>query len=573
MKSRSFTLIVVSILIILFFLFVISFNRYQLAWQEQEMEKHAIVIEEDFWALDTQGPVKYLTLVSERENYANIAIVGLNGDEFLSIEGPIFKGLDLFAENIGLIPKTHMVFDIKHNGEVIGQLKADYRNKNIYIDLYAFALFVLIYFVFYLFFKTVKSKHQLEDRVRDRTLDLEEEIDERIRVESELKDARNYITSIIDSMPSMLVGVDAQNRITQWNKTAELNTRIKADQAKGRNLVDLLPQMEGKLNYIEESIKSLQIKQEQKILRKEGNISYYDDITVYPLIDDFVVGAVIRIDDVTARVRLEEVMIQSEKMLSVGGLAAGMAHEINNPLGGMMQTANVLENRLGKKLDMPANIKAAEEAGTTMAAIKKFMDSRDIPRMINSINESGRRMAEIIENMLNFSRKSDGRTTAVRINELIEKTVELAATDYDLKKQYDFKLVEIIREFDSDFLAIPCESAKIQQVLLNLLRNGAQAMQEGGIKNPKFIIRTKIDQSRQIISIEVEDNGPGMDESVRKRVFEPFFTTKPVGIGTGLGLSVSYFIVTENHGGEMEVESQPGRGAKFTIRLPIKNKQ
>jgi len=117
---------------------------------------------------------------------------------------------------------------------------------------------------------------------------------------------------------------------------------------------------------------------------------------------------------------------------------------------------------------------------------------------------------------------------------------------------------------------VPCEGAKIQQVVLNILRNGAQAMQEGGTRNPSFLIRMRIEKYREMFCLEIEDNGPGMDEAVRKRVFEPFFTTKPVGVGTGLGLSVSYFIVTENHKGDMSVESRPGSGTKFTICLPLK---
>ncbi len=114
----------------------------------------------------------------------------------------------------------------------------------------------------------------------------------------------------------------------------------------------------------------------------------------------------------------------------------------------------------------------------------------------------------------------------------------------------------------------PCEGAKIQQVLLNILRNGAQAMQEAGTESPLFIVRTRLEKSRKMVRLEIEDNGPGMDEATRKRVFEPFYTTKPTGEGTGLGLSVSYFIITENHHGEMNVESNPGSGAKFIIRLP-----
>jgi signal transduction histidine kinase len=103
-----------------------------------------------------------------------------------------------------------------------------------------------------------------------------------------------------------------------------------------------------------------------------------------------------------------------------------------------------------------------------------------------------------------------------------------------------------------------------------LLRNGAQAMMEAGVVSPHFTLRVYFLKEESKICLEIEDNGPGMDEYTRKRVFEPFFTTKPVGVGTGLGLSVSYFIITENHQGEMFVKSEKGKGATFIIRLPVK---
>ena len=556
------------LLTICFILFIVFFNQYRMHWQEQEMERHSIVIEEDFWALDAQGPLKYLTLVSERESFGSISIHGLKGEEFLYIEEPEFVGFDRVLYNLNLIPETIMQFDIVHDEEVIGYLTAAYRNKNVYIYFYAFIVFFLIYFVVILFIRTVGDKHQLENRVRERTLELEEEIEERKKIEMELKEARNYISNIIDSMPSILISLDSEGRITQCNKTAEEMIGVSREESVGLFIDSLIPQMKKRMSYIRDSIESGEIRQEQKVVIKDSGGIKYADITIYPLTEEGARGAVIRIDDVTNKIRLEEMMIQSEKMLSVGGLAAGMAHEINNPLGGMMQTAHVMENRLGKNLGMPGNIKAAEEAGTTMEAIKAFMDSRGIPRMINSINESGRRVAEIIDNMLSFSRKSDGQSTTKDINELFEKTLELAYSDYDLKKQYDFKLVNIVREYSTDLPMIPCQQGKIQQVLLNILRNGAQAMQKAATENPTFRIKTYQDKVRNMVCMEIQDNGPGMDEKTRKRVFEPFFTTKEVGVGTGLGLSVSYFIIRENHNGEMEVESHPGEGARFIIRLP-----
>ena len=161
--------------------------------------------------------------------------------------------------------------------------------------------------------------------------------------------------------------------------------------------------------------------------------------------------------------------------------------------------------------------------------------------------------------------------------ELLDQSVNLAGSDYDLKKNYDFRQIEIVREYEADVPSVPCESSKIQQVLLNILRNGAEAMQEVMDKdnriNPCFVLRLKHEKEAGWIRIEIEDNGPGMEESIRKRIFEPFFTTKPTDQGTGLGLSVSYFIITETHEGEMSVNSAPGKGTTFIIRLPIQRKR
>jgi len=273
------------------------------------------------------------------------------------------------------------------------------------------------------------------------------------------------------------------------------------------------------------------------------------------------------VQDISEQRKMEEMMIQSEKMLSVGGLAAGMAHEINNPLAGMLQTAQVMAQRLSADLDIPANRHAAQKADTSIESIGRFMDARGIPRMLNAINKSGRRVAEIVNNILSFSRKDETKVSSHYLDKILDKTIELAATDYDLKKEYDFKQIKIIRQYEADLPAVDCQIGKIQQVVLNILTNGAQAMQEASTAAPQFILRTYSDPARHMACMEIEDNGPGMDEKTRKQIFDPFFTTKPVGVGTGLGLSVSYFIITETHKGQMAVESSPGSGAKFIIRL------
>jgi len=401
---------------------------------------------------------------------------------------------------------------------------------------------------------------------------IDRDITDRKRAESELKRLQNLLSNIVNSMPSVLVGVDLDGKVIQWNHEAEKITGVPLKKADGCLLNHVLPLMADEMKHVFDAITAGEIKRNVKVTQKSNNDVRFSDVTIYPLISNGVKGAVIRIDDVTDKVRMEEMMIQSEKMLSVGGLAAGMAHEINNPLGGMMQTANVMTNRL-TNIEMAANLRAAKEIGIRLDDVKRFMEKRGILRMLTTINDSGRRVAEIVDNMLSFARKSDAAVSTHDPADLLDIILELASTDYDLKKHYDFKTIEIIKEYEDNLPMVACEGAKIQQVLLNILRNGAQAMQEAMPKNsennPRFILRLSHETETDMLHIEIEDNGPGMDEETRKRIFEPFFTTKPVGIGTGLGLSVSYFIIIENHGGEISVESTPGTGAKFIIRLPL----
>jgi PAS domain S-box-containing protein len=271
--------------------------------------------------------------------------------------------------------------------------------------------------------------------------------------------------------------------------------------------------------------------------------------------------------DVTESRKMETMMVQTEKMMSVGGLAAGMAHEINNPLGGMLQSLQNVIRRLSPGL--PANEAEAEACGTRLETIRNYMEKREIFRFLDNIRVSGERASHIVENMLSFSRRSESRKAPVDLSGLLDKAVELAAHDYDLKKKFDFRRIRIERRYEPDMPLVPCAATEIEQVVLNLLRNAAQAMREGETSVPSPCITLHLSKEPDCAVINIADNGPGMDDSRIKRIFEPFFTTKEVGVGTGLGLSVSYFIVTNNHGGAMTAESTPGEGASFIIRLPL----
>ncbi|MCP4042845.1 MAG: PAS domain S-box protein, partial [Gammaproteobacteria bacterium] len=164
-----------------------------------------------------------------------------------------------------------------------------------------------------------------------------QDITGRKHAEEELRHLRNYLSNIINSMPSALVGVDLNGKVTQWNSEAQRATGLLSENAMGQPLSKAFPRLSKKeMDRIREAMQTRQVYSDLKVAHQQNGETYYEDVTVYPLIANGVVGAVIRVDDITERVRLEEMMVQSEKMISVGGLAAGMAHEINNPLAGMM---------------------------------------------------------------------------------------------------------------------------------------------------------------------------------------------------------------------------------------------
>ena len=369
-------------------------------------------------------------------------------------------------------------------------------------------------------------------------------------------------------MPSVLVGVDPDGWVTRWNREAEHLTGIEAARAAGRHIEMVYPALSQATQKVSRAIREKRPHKVCKVISRVDGEVRYSDITVYPLMTSQAGSAVIRVDDTTDRVRIEEMMVQSEKMLSVGGLAAGMAHEINNPLAGIMRNVQVMQNRLSS--DLPENHQVAVQCGLTMVGIQAYMRGRNIPEMMKSIMESGAQAAKIVENMLFFSRKSEATMSINDLAQLMEATLELAANDYDLRKRYDFRHIQVVRNYDSQVPKVPCEAPKIQQVFFNILKNGAQAMaQTEWESSPRYTLRVAAEA--RMVRVEIEDNGPGMDASVCKRIFEPFFPTKSVGDGTGLGLSVSYFIITENHGGTLTVSSTPGVGSRFVIRLPVQS--
>uniref|UniRef100_B8DJX7 histidine kinase n=1 Tax=Nitratidesulfovibrio vulgaris (strain DSM 19637 / Miyazaki F) TaxID=883 RepID=B8DJX7_NITV9 len=398
------------------------------------------------------------------------------------------------------------------------------------------------------------------------------------RANRALSRAQRHLKGVLDAMPSAIVVADAADRVVLWNPAAERRFGVAAPSAHGRPLVEVAPELARHLPRLHAARRGGAAVPPERVVTpvelpagsQPGTLSResrrVEDVTAIPLETGEEMWGILRLDDVSERAAMEDLMVQAEKMASVGGLAAGMAHEINNPLGGILQGVQNLRRRLLD--DLPANRAAAERQGMDFDRIAAYAEERRIGGLLDGIRESGERATRIVANMLTFSRRSDPSRVPVQINDLLERTLELAVTDYSLARNYDFKRITVVRRYDPQLPPVRCSASEMEQVFLNLFKNAAQALalRDDG-PPPVLTLTTAVEVAH--LRIEVADNGPGMSPELRRRAFEPFFTTREAGAGTGLGLSVAYFIVVTNHKGTITIEEAPEGGAVVVVRLPL----
>ena len=241
--------------------------------------------------------------------------------------------------------------------------------------------------------------------------------------------------------------------------------------------------------------------------------------------------------------RMNEQVVETGKLASVGELAAGIAHEINNPVAIMVEEAGWIEDLLED-----------EDGGDGVKNLDEFR------RAVEQIRNQGRRCKEITHKLLSFARKTDSRLEEVQVNRLIEEIVSLSA------QRAKYSNVTIETNLANDLPTIRVSQSELQQVFFNLINNALDAMSKGGGK-----INLVSKMNGDFLVVEVTDNGPGIPEANLGRVFDPFFTTKPVGKGTGLGLSICYGII-KKMGGEIDVHSVVEAGTTFRVKIPLQEK-
>jgi two-component system, NtrC family, sensor kinase len=345
---------------------------------------------------------------------------------------------------------------------------------------------------------------------------------------------KDFSENIVESMNVGVLAVDFEGRIEFWNTQLERSIGIRRADAVGRKIDEILPAdlaLEIAARSEEERVTNLY----KFPLRNRDGRTLVVNVSIAPLAGQSSgrLGRLVLVDDITQRMQLEEQLVQTEKLTSLGLLAAGVAHEVNTPLAVISNYIQMLARQLPES------------------------DPRH--KLTEKIVKQTFRASEIVNNLLSFSRTGGAGFKEVNLNQVIEETLVLVAHPFRVSS------VQVIKNLEGDLPSVLGSSNRLQQVFLNLFLNAKDAMPSGGM------LEVRSTANNGSVEIEVADTGTGIPRDNLARVFDPFFTTKATGRGTGLGLSVSYGIIKE-HAGKIEVRSTPGKGTSFRLEFPAVRK-
>ncbi|MDX9977684.1 MAG: response regulator [Candidatus Cloacimonadales bacterium] len=375
----------------------------------------------------------------------------------------------------------------------------------------------------------------------------------------EILKIKQYLKNIINSMPSMLISINDEGIINEWNEAAVRYFGINAIDALGKNLWDILPHLSKFKENCNDSIDENMVFEYKRELIKNGEEKFMD-VSIFPLTENGEKSTAIRLDDITKLERTEQMLRQSQKMETIGTLAGGIAHDFNNVLGGIIGTMSLIKLR----------VKGSEDLNIIKDKLLEY---------IVIIDKCSIRASDMVNNLLTLSRKQESNFTYFDLNMAINSIEKISKNTFDKSINLDFK-------YYPEECIIYADINQIEQSLLNVCVNAAHAMTimkkqettQGGVLSVQIdkIIMDKhlykkhpeafINKEYWIIS--VSDTGVGIENSIINKIFDPFFTTKEKGKGTGLGLSMVYSII-QLHNGFIDLYSELNRGTTVNIYLPV----
>jgi len=397
--------------------------------------------------------------------------------------------------------------------------------------------------------------------------EIEHEMERVNNFSDKLKESEKFLESVINSILSMLIIVDDKMNIKRLNVVAKEESQNITEEAENKSIWDIFPYLKNYWKDFDESLKQQKIKTIEKVNYYTSSGNRYFNVILYPMNQEKKQFLVIRIDDVTEQVGLEEKLIQNNKLASIGVLTAGVAHEMNNPVNFLSAAITPLRNNLSEMkmlLDKYAELGKGENIQQQLKTIDELKQSIDLPYLIKETNEllegikdGSLRTATVAGNLRTFSRADEGAARPSDIHAMIDSALNLL--HHECKNR-----ITIHKEYGS-IPAVSCFPGKLNQALMNVLTNAVESVppkREGNIW-----IKTTITNDKHVI-INIKDDGVGISQENVSKVFDPFFTTKAVGQGMGLGLSTAAATIRE-HNGLIEIKSREGKGTEIMITLPV----
>lgn len=561
-KYKGLTGAQLSILFVLVVILASSVGLYRKHVQgelEWSVHEHADLLAEPMWNLDLDTIDIFISILIARSEYQTLKVFEADNSLLYESQAPELEGIEALFFDFRLIKLKEYRADITKGKIKLGVIKVLWWDRSIYMVANGTLLTLLLFIIAVLYSSATGANRKLKSKISDLHLALEE-----------VKRQKDYIEHIFNVVPEGLITTDDNNRVVAWNLSFD-------------KIVDVWGERLGMERYaVHEALVSRLLEEVESEDEGEYTMSVGGE-NIHIVFASSVINEIENIErvlsliDATDMKIMQQRLAQSEKLESVGRLAAGIAHEINTPTQYVTSNVDFFSEAFG---DLAEGVKKlvdlTESAGEAnnfdfskrIGVVVEEMDweylQEEVPVALHQSKEGLRRIQSIVSAMKQFSHPSAEVAEYSDLNQAVEMTVTVATNEWKYCADLEMRLAKDLPE-------VPCYRDLLNQVILNMTVNAAHAIEErlgqDVEKRGKIIITTlKVDDE---VELSISDDGIGMSKEVQQKVFDPFFTTKAVNKGSGQGLAIANDIIVNKHHGQIKVDSIEGKGTTFRIRLPL----
>ena len=497
-----------------------------------DIRRHALVIENDLWDLNSAGSRNYLELAARMNNYEQLTVYTSNNDVFTRVQGAEPNLPDTLLSKFGLIPKIDMEAEISHNDMVIGRIEAIHRHDGVYVYIYLAVVMLLLMLSLRFFIRIVQAKKNLELRVQERTEELAEE--------------KERLSVTLCSIGDGVISTDLEGRIVLVNTITEQLTGWSRQEAVGRPLPEIFniinehtgQPCENPVDKVLATGRIVDLANHTVLIARDGKRYAIEDSGA-PIFDqqDNIIGTVLVYRDVTEEKRTNAELAKIKKLESVGVLAGGIAHDFNNILTAIL--------------------------GNVELANFYIEPTSEAYPLLEETRKAAIRAKDLTQQLLTFAKGGDPVRQTASIDKIITDSANFVLHGSSVACDY---------HIPDDLWQVAVDTGQISQVIQNIILNASQAMPGGGLievfcQNVENIGREHPAlPGEKYIKIIIADSGPGIPEKIIDKIFDPYFSTKMEG--SGLGLAICHSIICK-HDGAITVQSSPEKGTTFTLYLPV----